>query len=37
VGWIDLAQDSYRWCPLVKSVMKFQVPHNTGDSGLDEE
>jgi hypothetical protein len=26
VDWIDLADDSYRWRPLVNSVMNLRVP-----------
>jgi hypothetical protein len=30
VDWIGLAQDRYRWRPLVKSVMNLRVPENAG-------
>jgi hypothetical protein len=28
--WIGLAQDRYRWSPLVSAVMKFRVVQNYG-------
>jgi len=28
MGWIDLAQDRYRWWAVVDVVMNFQVPYN---------
>jgi len=38
VDWIDLAQESYWWSsPLVKSVTKFRVTQNAGNSGSDDE
>jgi hypothetical protein len=30
--WIDLAQDTDRWQPLVNEVTNFQVPQNAGSS-----
>jgi len=37
VDWIDLAQESYRWASLVKSVMTIRVTQNAGNSRLDDE
>jgi hypothetical protein len=31
VDWINMDQDSYQCWALVSRVMKFQVPHNTGN------
>ena len=32
MGWIDLSEDGDTWRAVVKTVMKFRVPLNSGKS-----